>query len=319
MFPADYVSTYKKIGQLLLRIIEIYATLRNNNTIFSELPALIFRYLEITSVICMKKDNKRKNNVQSVDRALRLLNVLGRHQASMTLTELYNATSLDTSISTAYRLMSTLLDREYVSQNPETKKYSLGPQLLNIGSIALKQLDLDYIPIDYLKELGDLLNEHVNITKLVGNRAVYINQIQAEQRSIKLFTQIGASVPLYCTGVGKSILAYLPEHKKNQVLDCEPLESNTVNTITNVHQLNEELEQIREQGYAVDNEEMEIGVRCVAAPIFKLGGDVIGAISISGPKGRILPERDKEISGHVKKTAQKISNHLGYQGSKLEA
>jgi IclR family acetate operon transcriptional repressor len=261
----------------------------------------------------MSEDNQKSTSVQSVDRALRLLNVLGNHKSGMTLTELHKASSLDISISTVHRLMSTLMDWEYVDQNPTTKIYTLGSQLLNLGSIALRQINLDHIPLNLLQELGKKMNELVNLTKLMGNRAVYINQIQAEDRAIKLFTQIGASVPLYCTGVGKAMLAFLPENRRTQAMDCEPLQAHTINTITNRLKLIEELNRVRELGYATDNEEMEIGVRCIAAPIFRAGGDVIGAVSVSGPAGRLPQSRDKEISESVVETAWKISGHLGFK------
>ena len=191
------------------------------------------------------------STVQSVDRALGLLDVLALSLNGMTLTELHKAVDLDISISTVHRLMSTLLAWGYVDQDPSTKVFTLGSQIINLGSIAMKQINLGRIPRRFLQELGSVLNEHVNLVKLVDNRAVYIDQVQAEQRSIRMFTQIGANVPLYCTGVGKAMIAFLSEDKYLRLIETEPLKSFTVNTITNLIQLKEELAGIRKRGYAI--------------------------------------------------------------------
>ncbi len=242
-----------------------------------------------------------------------MLELLAEFQHGATLSSLCDGAHLNGS--TTHRLLATLAARGYVRQDPATKKYLLGPQTLHLGQAGLAQFDLRNIAHPHLRKLAHEANELANLVLLSETHAVYMAQVQAGQRTVQMFTQLGARVPLHCTGVGKAILAFLPEDEVEHLLASENLKAYTPYTITNVFLLREELEKIRQHGYAVDNEEREIGVRCIAAPVFQARGRVLAAVSLSGPAGRINPDRDEELGQLVQHAAERISSELGYQGN----
>ena len=251
--------------------------------------------------------------VRAVTRALDLLDILSESLDGMTLSSLCKAADLNSS--TAHRILSTLTKRGYVRQDATTKQYFLGSQSLHVGQAALAQFDLGKIAIAHMRELSAEVSELVNLAMLQDTHAVYIAQAPAERRSVQMFTQLGARVPLYCTGVGKAMLAYITEEHLDRLLQTEPLKAHTVNTITNELKLKEELQIIRQHGYAVDNEEREVGVRCIAASIFDSTGRVLAAVSISGPPARIGPEQEEIFIALVRHTALEISHLLGYRAT----
>lgn len=248
--------------------------------------------------------------VRAVTRALRLLDFLGNSQSGLALTQLSEETHLNSS--TAHRLLSTMIGLGYVRQDPRSKKYLLGPSVLHLGQVALAHFDIRSEALGPLRWLAAEVKELANLALLTGNEATYVAQAPGD-RFARMFTSLGARVPLYCTGVGKAIMAFMPPAELQAVLNTDPLNAYTVNTITNVLSLRHELEMVRQQMYAVDNEEREVGIRCVAAPIFGPDGAVIAAISVSGPSGRITPARDEEIGRVVKLAATEISDHFGYR------
>ena len=197
-------------------------------------------------------------------------------------------------------------------QDPESKKYLLGPETLRVGYAALSQFDIRNDSLDLLRELAEEVHELTNLVLLTGNEATYVAQVPA-LRPVQMFTQLGSRVPLYCTGVGKAMLAYMPDDKVQMILDGDQLPF-TENTITDRALMEAELLSIRQQGYAVDNEEREVGVRCIAAPVFNTDGDVVGAVSVSGPSARVSPQHDREFSGYVLAAAGAISNRMGFEG-----
>jgi IclR family acetate operon transcriptional repressor len=167
-----------------------------------------------------------------------------------------------------------------------------------------------------LVALAREVQELANLVIPVGHEVTYIAQSNGRkgQGGIQMFTQLGARVPMYCTAVGKSILAHMPEEELNRILEEESLIAHTPYTITNVFQLREDLKTVRRTGYAIDNEEREIGVRCVACPVWDSTDRVIAAIGISGPSGRVTSELCEEYAPTVLATAQYISRQLGYKG-----
>jgi len=247
--------------------------------------------------------------VRSVSRALRILDVLAETEGGIRVTELGEHTGLNAS--TAHRLLNTLLEQGYVRQDPESKKYLLGAKSLRLAYAALSHFDIRGESLSLLRQLSEKVHESTNLALLTGDEATYVAQVPAA-RPVQMFTQLGSRVPLYCTGVGKAILANLPESAVAGLLDGE-LAVFTDTTITDKEQLAAELEAIRTRGYAIDNEEREVGVRCVAAPVFRADGKVVGAVSISGPSARVSSERDEELSQHVLATAVAISKRLGFR------
>ncbi len=248
--------------------------------------------------------------VRSVTRALDLLDLLASSDAGMGISELSEGARLNAS--TVHRLLATLKARGFVRQDTASKKYLLGPQSIHLGAAARSHFDIRKEANGPLRELAENVQESTNLALLTGNEATYVAQMPAN-RAVQMFTRMGVRVPLHCTGVGKAMLAHLPDSEARQILEDEPLQAFTANTITNRLKLHQELEGIRQRGFAVDNEEREIGVRCVASPIFDAGDEVLAAVSISGPSGRITLDRVEELSEFVRKAAAQISARLGHR------
>lgn len=249
--------------------------------------------------------------VQSVSRALEILNFLTDNSDGVALSKVCEGTLLN--MSTAHRLLGTLIAHGYVRQEPATKEYFLGPQSLRLAHTALAQFDIRNEAIGPLRQLASEARELANMAVLNADYAIYILQVPAEERTIQMFTQIGARVPLHCSGVGKAMLAYMPEMRVQQILGDKALPAFTVNTITNMLRLRQELATVRECGYAVDDEEREEGVRCVSAPVFQADGQVRAAVSISGPSGRFPHARLHELGLRVRDAGLEISANLGYR------
>lgn len=261
--------------------------------------------------------NEDRSLVQSVERALALLNALAEQDGGLTLTVLCEQVNLHAS--TAHRLLATLSEHGYVRQDSRSKTYRLGFQILQLGDSAWAQLDLRDETIRDLELLSERTGELANLVMHNGFqttsefRATYVAQANRQGREpVKMFTQIGAQVSLHCTAEGKSVLAYMPEVGINQFIRRDNLTAYTENTITDPDQLLRELEQIREQGYAVDNEERSKGIRGVASPIRDSRKRVIASIGITGPSGRVTSKRTHELAELVRDVTLSISQQIGF-------
>ena len=257
------------------------------------------------------KTNKDPVLVQSVTRALDILDVMAKAEGSMSLAEISKATNLNAS--TVHRLLATLQSRNFTRQDHDSKEYLLDPQCARIGKAALDQLDIGRECADVVRVLARETDELVSVAILANNQAVYVATRLPATRLLRVFVQAGISVPLHCTGVGKAMLAYQSREEVEYLIGKQDLPAFTPNTTTNIFRLREELDRIRQQGYAIDNEEREIGVRCLAAPIFRGDGNVVAAVSVSGPPSRISIEREDTIVPLVKTAATEISARLGYR------
>ncbi len=253
-----------------------------------------------------------RSMVQSVERALAILDALAGTASGLGLTEVCGRVGLHTS--TAYRLLATLAARGYVRQDRDRRVYRLGLHLLHIGEAARGQCDLREEAVGRLEALARRAGELANLVIPSGQRAIYIAQAQPPTRHpVRMFTQLGAWVPLHCTAVGKAIIAHWPAEEVEQVLR-DGLPAYTANTITNPLRLQRELDEVRRLGYAVDDEERELGVRCLASPVRDADGHVVAALSISGPSGRVTPDRLAELGEMVRQAAAQLSERLGYAG-----
>lgn len=256
------------------------------------------------------QSDKKGQRVQSVERALYLLEILSEVGRPMTLSDISEKAGLN--ISTVHRLLHTLISHQFVQQDLNSGRYRLGLRIFEIGSKALYSLDIRQVARPDLQELVDRCNETVNMAIIDQGEVVYIEQVESSNM-IKMFARVGSRGPAHCTGAGKVLLSYLDEAELAKVLKKE-LTRFTPKTITDPNKLMEELIIIREQGYSLDVEEMEEGVKCIAAPIRNHEGKVIAAVSISGPVARMTEKRLKDIIiKNLKDTTQKISINLGYQ------
>ena len=237
-----------------------------------------------------KKNNKSIQIVQSIQRAVMLLEVLADKEAELGIVELSRKTGLNQS--TVHRLLRTLFNLNFIDQNPNTHKYRLGLKLFELGSSIINNIDIVKNAIPYMKTLSKKYNEAVNLAKLDKDKIVYIHKIESST-TLKLDLKLGSRHPTYCTGLGKVLLAYLEEDELNFYLERVKLKKFTSNTITHQEKLKEELILIRQQGYAFDNEEYIQGVCCLAAPVRDYANKVCAALSIAIPSARL---KDNEIS-----------------------
>lgn len=252
----------------------------------------------------------KSNLIQSVDRALQIIECFSKKDNELGVTEIANRLHLHKS--TTFGLLTTLENRQYLTQNLENGKYSLGIKLFELGKLVEDGMDLRKICLPYLKELVDKYDETAHLAMRNGNEATYIEKVEGES-GIKMGSQLGKRVYMYCTGAGKAILAFMTDEEINNIIKNARFTQFTCNTITEPDKLKDELRKIRKAGYSVDNEEIELGLRCIAAPIMDYSKAPVGSISIAGPTSRMGDEKVYSISKDLKYIADKISETLGYE------
>lgn len=242
------------------------------------------------------------SGVQSLDRALQLLEHLADAGGSLRLAELEAVTGLP--LPTIHRLMRSLAHNGFVRQEP-SRRYALGPRLIRLGETAGRALGSWAVP--RLAELVAEIGETANMAVLEGDVVVYAAQVPSGH-SMRMFTEVGRRVHAHCTGVGKAILAQLPDEQVRELLRRTGMPVRTPRTHTDPAAFLAELAEVREQGWAVDDAEEEVGVRCVAAPI--PGAPTASAVSVSGPSGRITASRVVEIGPILQRVAADIERDL---------
>lgn len=253
--------------------------------------------------------NKEGVIIQSVARAINILDCFSGDNRELGISEISDEMKL--SKSTIYGLVNTLVTYGYLEQNSENKKYHLGIKLFQIGNLVKKRLDLRNEAKPYCELLENKYGFTVHLAGLYDGEVIYIDKVDG-QESLILYSQVGKKAPMHCTGVGKAILAFMPySFVESNVLN-EGLVAYTPNTITTKDSLLKELGNIRINGYSQDYEEIEFGLRCIAAPIFNSKGIPIGAISVSAPIGRMPDELVEEIIKDVKYYASMVSRRMGY-------
>lgn len=253
---------------------------------------------------------EKTSAIKSVAKALKIMEILAESSKELALHEI--AEKLGIPKSTVHGLISTLYNFGYVDQSPFTGKYKLGLRLFELGNIVANRWDLRTVAAPYMQSLVEAMEETVHLTILDKGEVLYIDKRESPQ-SLRIVSQVGMRLPAHCTGVGKVLLAFLPSSEVKVIISTKGLPKFTKNTITNADTLEKELERIRMQGYAIDNEEFMDGLRCVAAPLRDHSGKVCAAISISGPVSRLEEERLELAKKIITKTAAEISAKLGYQ------
>ena len=255
--------------------------------------------------------NPLQNFVQSLSRGLSVLSVLAESSSPLNLTEISHQLRL--SKSTIQRLTFTLLQLGYLNRNKETKKFRLGPKILSLGFAAIRNLDLKEVAYPYLEETSREVGETVNLAVLDGTEIVYVERIRTQQ-ILNINLNVGSRLPVHCTSMGKTILAFLPNNRLEEVLKKIELPSLTSLTITSKKGLKKELGKIARRGFAINNEELSNGLRSVAAPIKNHNGEVIAAVNIAVPSIRVSLKRlETVLARKVVETADKISFMLGYK------
>lgn len=240
--------------------------------------------------------------VRSLERAFELLEHLADAGGEMALSELTEVSGLP--MPTIYRMMRTLVTHGYVRQEP-SKRYALGPRLIRLGESATRLLGTWARPA--LARLVDVVGETANMAVLEGDAVVYVAQVPS-RHSMRMFTEVGRRVQPHCTGVGKALLAQLPAKTVREMVGRTGMAAHTPHTITDPEALLAELARVRAQGYAVDDEEQELGVRCIAVPL--PDSPTPAAISVSGPSGRLTRTRVTEVVPLMHQTAAQFAAEL---------
>lgn len=244
--------------------------------------------------------------LQSVDNALRLIDVLCEFE-EVGVTELSKIMGLGKS--TAFRLLTTLENRGYVRKDEETSKYRLGMKFAYVGTIVLDRMEITKYSRPYLEELTQKFNEASHLVTMEDDGNVrFIDKVRGTS-FVHMESVVGGKKPSYCTATGKVLLAHMPAERVLSYLQNQNFEQHTEKTTVDKDKLLEELKQIRDQGYSIDDEESEMGLTCYAAPIIDTSNQPIAAVSLSGPTSR-MEKQKKEMIEEVVKTAKKISESI---------
>jgi len=249
-----------------------------------------------------------KKIIQSIDRALQVLELFSLEKPEWGITEISKA--LNIYKSNIHNILSTFAEKGFVKKDHKTDKYKLGIKFFELGSVVIKNMDLRKIAHPYIEKLSKEFNETVHLGVLDEGRVVSIEREESD-KSLCSHIEIGKRTPLHCTAVGKAIMVYLSKDKVAAIVEGKGLKKYTENTITTKKDLENEFKKIRKQGYAVDNMEHEEGVRCVACPIRDYTGKVIASMSVSGPAFRINENNISNIAKKVKECCDRISEEMG--------
>ncbi|MBG9654703.1 IclR family transcriptional regulator [Cytobacillus firmus] len=252
---------------------------------------------------------ERENMVKSVSRALDIITLISLKKNGLGVTEIAN--QIDINKSSVYRILSTLVQYGYIEQDTETGKYKLGYKFLEISSKLLESIDLRAEARPFLQELENETNEVIHLVVYDQGEVVYIEKLEGNE-TLRMHSKVGKRAPMHCTSVGKAILAHLPSSIVSDILERKGMPVHTDKTITDKEEFMKELGQVRQKGYALDLEENEYGITCVAVPIFDHLGKVIAAVSISGPTMRMTDDRLDALKSIMVKTGQGISARLGH-------
>lgn len=245
---------------------------------------------------------ERSGGVQSLDRAFGLLEHMAAAGGDVALSELAAMSGLP--LPTIHRIVRTLVGSGYVRQLP-SRRYALGPRLIGLGDAASRMLGSWALP--QLAALVEQVGETANLAMLDGDAVVYVAQVPSKH-SMRMFTEVGRRVPAHCTGVGKVLLAQLSTADVVALLGRAGLVAQTEHTITDPDRLLRELDEIRRQGYAVDDAEQELGVRCVAVVV--PGGPSMTAVSVSGPETRVTWASVDRIAPLLRAAAAALAGEL---------
>jgi DNA-binding IclR family transcriptional regulator len=259
------------------------------------------------------KRKKPTNLVQTIERMALILEILGHYPNGLSLGGLSDKVELPKG--TTHRLLTSMAYFDFVRQDHASKHYHLGFKLVELGNNLLSHIDLRKEAHPYLISLSKEVQETVHLVILDQNKAIYIDKVDLYSRwGLQMVSKLGSRIPLHCTAVGKVLLAYMPETAAEMLIQSVNLDRLTSNTITDPTELEQCLKTIRKKGYAIDDEENESGVRCIAAPIRNDIGQVVAAMSVSGATTRISIDKiNDSLKSRVTETAMKISHKLGYR------
>jgi IclR family transcriptional regulator, KDG regulon repressor len=258
---------------------------------------------------------KRSYNITALQRGLRLLQLFSESPDGLTAKQVAGRSRLP--VSTVHRFLANLEGTGFLNCSGDGV-YHLGIACFAIGHVALGQLDIRRVSQPYLQELNRQTRETIHLTVRHGLSAVYVEKLDSPEQ-LRIHSRIGAAVPLYCTAVGKVMLAYMPDDERARVLPQISLQCLTPNTVSNLQELDAELYRVRKNGYACDLEENELHIRCVAAPIWDHAGSVNASLSITAPVVRMAVTRLRQLAPLIQTAGLQISRELGYRAASYHA
>jgi len=252
---------------------------------------------------------KRSYNITALQRGLRLLQLFSESPHGLTAKQVAGRSRLP--VSTVHRFLANLEGTGFLNCGGDGV-YHLGIACFAIGQAALGQLDIRRVSLPYLEELNRQTRETIHLTVRHGLSAVYVEKLDSPEQ-LRIHSRIGAAVPLYCTAVGKVMLAHMPDEERERVLPQLGLKRLTPNTVGNHQELEAELYRVRKNGYACDLEEHELHIRCIAAPIWDHAGAVNASLSITAPVVRMAVTRLRQLAPLIQTAGLQISRELGYR------
>ena len=258
----------------------------------------------------MAKKEKSEYIIQAVSHALDLLEQFHDEVDELGVTELSKRLKLHKN--NVFRLLATLESRNYIEQNKVTENYRLGLKTLELGQTFIKQMGLLRQSRPVLEGLVKECNETTYVAILKESHIVYLDVVETDL-TVRVVPRGGARLPAFCTAAGKVQIAYMTDEELENYLPTKEMKRYTPKTVVDREELKRHLKVVAEQGYAIDDEEMDVGVKCVGAPIRDYTRRIIGAVSISGPSMRFTDERlEKELIPLVMRSGEEISHKLGY-------
>jgi IclR family KDG regulon transcriptional repressor len=260
----------------------------------------------------MASSKKDRYLINSIIRASNVLRCFSKERTYFKISELARQLHLDRS--TTYRILLSLEKCGFVEKDEKTGEYSLGMTAFEIGNAFLRQMDFVKISKPIMADLALKVQETVHLAVLSNTEIVYVDKADSP-RTLGVISKIGQRAPVYCTALGKALLAHQSQEELNRIMQEIKLKPYTEATITSKKELGEELKEIREKGYALDRREYEDGVECIAAPIRDHLRNVIAALSISGPQRKIGTPNEEQFVGQVVEGAALISSKMGYRGN----
>jgi len=258
----------------------------------------------------MPDKDKDPRIIASVQRALDILSLFGPQSPELGITEI--AKALDLHKSTASGLVYTLQNNGYIEQNPENRRYRLGLQLVERAAVLLNQIEIRKVAMPELEHLRDWSTESVNLGIREDNQVIYIERLMTD-KNLGFRNHIGKRVWVHSTALGKAILSHLSLEESRSILESYHLESLTPNTITDIETLIQQFKTFKEQGYATEHEENELGGLCISAPIYNHTSEPVAAVSVSFPVSRLDESMVPTYGEKIRDTAKRISLKLGYQ------
>lgn len=251
----------------------------------------------------MENTSESKNPIQVADRLFLVLETLTM-EGAMGLQDL--STKLTLNKSTVHRILNSLIYMGYVKQDNITLKYRPSMKIWELANQVITKLDIVEIARPFIKELVASIEETVHLVELDGSHAVYIDKVESYTNTIRMASNVGKSIPLYCSGVGKAMLAYMDDSDIEKIWNDSTISPHTEHTITDFTCFMNEIKLIRKLGYALDNEENEKGVRCIAVSLSSKDRNSRYAFSISAPINRMSDERIAILSKYVLDTKEKL-------------